>query len=137
MKYLEVEVEGAPEQGGLRLWGNPDGIGAKLSNERCDRLRISDLIQWAISDARILMRCALDWSWLIDLQCSDAWSVYWLVLQCWLRCSIDVFVFRFALVISNLVICSVYWVLVFFFFFFFENPWVCFTCLPSVGLFFL
>ena len=45
MKYLEVEVEGAPEQGGLRLRGDPDGIEAKLSDEQCDRLGISDPIQ--------------------------------------------------------------------------------------------
>ena len=49
MKYLEVEVEGALEQGGLRLRGGAEGIEAKPSNERWserhDRLAISDLIQ--------------------------------------------------------------------------------------------
>ena len=35
-------------------------------------------------------------------------------------------------------ICSVYWILVFIFYFLFflKNLWACFTCLPSIGLFF-
>ena len=33
MKYLEVEVEGALEQGGLRLRGGAEGIEAKPSDE--------------------------------------------------------------------------------------------------------
>ena len=49
MKYLEVEIKGALEQGGLMLRGGAEGIEAKLSNERWserrDRLAISDLIQ--------------------------------------------------------------------------------------------
>ena len=75
-------------------------------------------------------RCDVLWTraWLTDLRCGNAWSVYWLVLQC---CSVDIFVFRFALVI-----CNVYWV-----FFFLENPWVCYLCnllgLPSVIFCFL
>ena len=84
----------------------------------------------------------LELCWLTDLRCDNARFVCWLVLQRWLRCSVDVFVFKFALVISDLVICSVYWVLASFFFFlvsvgllylfticwvFFCLDWVCFT----------
>ena len=49
MKYIEVEVEGALEHGGLRLKGGTEGIKAKPSDkrqsERRDRSAISDLIQ--------------------------------------------------------------------------------------------
>ena len=54
------------------------------------------------------------------------------------RCSIDIFVFRFALVIFDLVICSAYWVLVFFFFFFFLRIcWFALLVYHLLGCFFL
>ena len=41
MKYLEVEVEGASKQGGLRLRGDAEGIKAKLSDEQQETKRAS------------------------------------------------------------------------------------------------
>ena len=109
---------------------------------------IGDLQSDLVNDLRcpnldaMCSRLKLELCWLTDLRCGDgdAWSVCWLVLQCWLRCSVDVFVFRFALVISNLVAWGLWFsdlqCILGFGFFFFENLWVCFTRLPSVGSFF-
>ena len=118
----------------------------------------SDLVNdlWYPNPDAMYSRLELKLFWLTDLRSGDgdARSDCWLVLQCWLHCSVDVFVFRFALVISDLVawvsdlvICSVYW-----FFFSWEFvglpylfttywvvlfclDWVCFTSRIDVGLF--
>ena len=49
MKYIEVEVEGALEQGGLRLKGSTEGIEARPSQAISDR--VSD-----VTDQRSLIR---------------------------------------------------------------------------------
>ena len=106
----------------------------------------------------------LELCWLTDLRCNDSQSVCWLVLQHWLRCSVDIFVFRFALVISDLVtwgfwfsdlqcILDFGFYFLFFIFYFFLRicglvlpvyhllgcffclDWVCFTFRIDVGLF--
>ena len=135
---------------------------SRLSWVLSDEWRETKRVSWPIgdlwSDLVSNLRCPnpdamcygleIELCWLINLRCGDARSIYWLVLQ---RCSIDIFVFRFALVIFDLVICSAYWVLIFFFFFFWESvgllylfticwvvfslDWVCFMFRIDVGLF--
>ena len=144
MKYLEVEVEGAPKQAERQITSNR--ASDERRSKRHDRAKrwateratwpISDLWSNPVSDLQCLnpdAMCSgleLELCSLTDLRCSDAWSVCWVVLQCWLHCSVDVFVFRFALVISDLVVwgfwfsdlqCILGFGFFFFFFFFFFN----------------
>ena len=88
-------------------------------------------------------RLELELCWLIDLW-SDAQFICWLLCCSVALLTNEVFIFRLGFWFIDLrsqFFCfswwiegHVYWVLSFVFFF--ENPWVCFTCLPSVGLFF-
>ena len=123
MKYLKVEVEGASEQ--AEWWATEQAVWRATEQATWPSRAMwpnSNLRSNPVSDLRCLnpdAMCSgleLELCWLTDLRCSNARSVCWLVLQCWLRCSVDVFVFRFALVIFDLVICNVNLVLVFFFF---------------------
>ena len=120
MKYLEVEVEveGALKQAERRVTSD------RASDERQSKWRdrverwATKRAMWPIGDLRsnlvsdlqcpnpdaMCFGLELELCSLTDLRCNDARSVCWLVLQCWLRCSVDVFVFRFALLISDLVI---------------------------------
>ena len=104
---------------------------SKLSDERratsnrakADQ-RVMEQVTWLIGDIQcpnlnaMCIGLELELCWLTELRCSDAWFV------CWLRCSVDIFVFRFALVISDLVIWGFWFsdlqrILGFGFFFFF------------------
>ena len=153
MKYLGVEVEGAPEKAEVEQQATGDGA----SDEQRSKRWVTERAMWLISDLRsdlvndlqypnpdaMCSGLELELCSLVDLRCRDgnARSVCWLVLQCWLRCSVDVFVFRFALVISDLVTLGFWFsdlqcILVFFYFFIFII-WECSSfCLRVFLIFF-